>query len=341
MLILVESQEEKVQAHNTFEANLKKAWPKHEARVVAWRPDSVELTIHHNGKIWFGSRTPNPDDTTPRYWDPFGEYRDSGNLQIAVEINVPTDSNTKRVSGFYARDIETGNVYLMHDGGVGGGQKGVGKEQFLWWSKAGLMPVINAEGDKRLGIIVAPIDASTRSSDVSRFVQTAIDFKLAVKTGETDSPQAREEQRTFQDYYDEFAGKKRRRRVEEIEYISRHGDIVRALRDWRVAKSNENVVKNAYIDLGIRTGDVLTEIYEVKTSCDRQTLYSAIGQIFVHDDSPINVCQRFLVLPDGDQIPDDVTHALKRAGIALLRFQFEGDKSPFQNFIRGYRAFVA
>jgi hypothetical protein len=177
--------------------------------------------------------------------------------------------------------------------------------------------VVNAHGDKRLGIVVAPVKSRTTAADVSRFVQKAIDFKQAVKEGKTASPQARREQRSFEDYYDEFTGKKRRRRVAEIEYISRHGDIVRALRDWRqrIAKSNEKVVKNAYVDLGIQTRGVLTEIYEVKTNCDRQTLYSAIGQVVVRDDSRTGNCQRFLVLPNGDQVPDDVSRALGRASI--------------------------
>ncbi len=326
MLTLVESREDKIEAHKTLEASLEKAWLKRETRVVVWRPDSIEMTIHHNGRFWFASRPPNQDDATPRYWDPFGEYRENGNLQIAVEINVPTNSNGRRVSGFFAKDTGTDAVYLMHDGGVGGGQRGVGRAAFLRWSDARLVPVVDAQGDARPGMVVAPVESRTTAVHVSRFIQTVIGFKQAVKDGETESPQARREQRTFEDYYDEFSGKKRRRRVAEIEYISRHGDIVRALRDWRVAKSNEKVVKNAYIDLGIQMRDVLTEIYEVKTNCDRQTLYSAIGQVVVHDDSRTGDCQRFIVLPNGDQIPHDVSRALECAGISLLRFDFDGDK---------------
>lgn len=328
MLTLVASLKEKNDAHAKLQARLEKAWSNYEMRVVTWRPDSRRITIHHNGHYWFASFPPNENDLTRRNWNPFGEYRENGNLQIAVELNVPTDSNSKRVSGFFARDAKSGSVYLMHDGGVRGGQTGVSRRAFLAWSDSELMPVIDGKGDIRPGIVVAPVDARTTATDIARFVQKAIDFKEAVRNGETATPQARSAQRRYDDYFDEFSGKKRRRRVEELEYISRHGDIVKALREWRLRtiKTHERLFNNTYVDLGIRTRGVTREIYEVKTGCDRQSLYAAIGQVVVHDDSPNGDCSRFLVLPKGDPIPDDVTRALARADIALVRFTLQGEK---------------
>ena len=186
----------------------------------------------------------------------------------------------------FARPWQT-DERLGYDGGVGGGQKGVGQTAFLAWSDSKLVPVADSEGDVRLGVIVAPIDAKETASDIARFLQRTIEFKAAVRRGETNTAQARAEQRRFRDYFEEFSGKKRRRRIKEIEYISRHGDIVRALRKWRqrTLGASEKFVKDAYIDLGVRSGDALRELYEVKSSCERQTLYTAIGQIVVHDDS--------------------------------------------------------
>ena len=59
----------------------------------------------------------------------------------------------------------------------------------------------------------------------------------------------------------------------------------------------------------------------------RQTLYSAIGQLLVHDHSKDGGCRRFLVLPIGDAIPDDIGQALKRAKISVLRFELRGEKA--------------
>jgi hypothetical protein len=328
MLALVESRNAKIDAQRRLTACLERAWGSRETRVVVWRPASIQMPITHNGRYWFGSLDPNQDESTPKYWNPFGRYHQSGNLQIAVEINIPTGSNSRRIAGFFAKDIETDVVYLMHDGGVGGGRQGVGRDPFLAWSSAKPEPVVDSHRALRLGIVVAPVDSRTTAGDIARFIRLVVDFKQAVSDDETVSDHARAAQRTFKDYYDEFAGRKRRRRVREVEYISRHGDIVRALCNWRqhTAKAHERIVKNAYIDLGIEIRGVLTELYEVKTNCDRQTLYSAIGQVVVHGEFQSGTSQRFLVLPSGEQISDDIDRALTRAGISVIRFELDDDE---------------
>ncbi|MCC8977587.1 hypothetical protein [Bradyrhizobium acaciae] len=327
MLNLIDTTIEKIFAQEKLEARLQTAWRKQEKRVVVWRPDSRRITVHHNGRYWYGSVPLSAKEVSiPRHWYPFGEYRESGDLDAAVELNIPW-SNDKRVSGFFARDAETGAVYLMHDGGVGGGRKGVGRIPFLAWSNPELVPVAGGDGT-RPAVVVAPVDGSSTVADVARFVQLAIDFKEAAARGETTTPQALTAQRRFGQYFDEFSGKKRRRRLEEVEYISRHGDIVRAVHDWRerTLRSNEAIFKDGYVDLGVQAGGVLREIYEVKSSCERQALYTAIGQVVVHDDTRNGACKRFLVLPDGEAIPADVARALARADISLIRFTLHGEK---------------
>ena len=187
MLILIESKKEKVEAHRKLLARLERAWGNREPRILAWRPDSMRKMIHHNGKYWFSSSPPTQSNAIPRYWDAFGEYRKNGVLRIAVEINVPTTTNGRKAKGFLARDTGTGAVCLMHDGGVGGGQEGVGRTEFLRWSGAELLPVINSRGDSRLGIVVTPVDSERTADDISRFVQKVLDFREAVRNGETDS----------------------------------------------------------------------------------------------------------------------------------------------------------
>jgi hypothetical protein len=327
MLVQIESQKEKIAAFKRFEAILQSVWQKPERRQITWRPSSREMSIHHNGKYWFGTVPPNPKDTTPRLWNPFGAYHEVGNLRIAVEINIPIASQSKLVSGFFAKDMATGVIYLMHDGGVGGGKKGVNRNNFLAWSSARPVSVSDTRGDVRLGIIVSALDSHNLADDVARFVQQVLAYKEAVEEGETDTLEIRNAERTYKDYYDEYAGKKRRRRLAELEYVSRHGDIVRALHDWRrLSSGQQRIVKNAYIDLGIESNGILTELYEVKTSCERQSLYTALGQMIVHDASEAGSCRRFVVLPSDDAIPVDIVGAFKRAGVGVLRFKLTARK---------------
>ncbi|WP_340116160.1 hypothetical protein [Pelagibius sp. 7325] len=327
MLTLIESRKEKREASDELRARLESAWRARETRIVTWRPGSQRMSIHHNEKYWYKSSLISPDKGIRRYSHSFGPYRDNGNLQISVEFNVPTDANSRKVSGFFARDSQTGATYLMHDGGVGGGKAGVGRKAFLAFSDCKLVSVADLQGDTRLGIIVTPIDSVRSAANIARFIEMVVSFKNAVRKGETTTPQARAAQRRYGDYYDEFSGRKRRQRVKELEYVSRHGDIVRALRSWRMQSMapHERVFKDVFADLGVRVKGDTCEIYEVKTSCDRQSLYAAIGQIIVHDDSSNQTCKRFLVLPDDGLIPDDINRALVRSRIALIRFVFQGD----------------
>ncbi|MGY2982671.1 hypothetical protein [Bradyrhizobium sp. USDA 4508] len=149
MLNLIDTTIEKIFAQETLEARLQKAWREQEKRVVVWRPDSRRINVHHNGRYWYGSLPLGPKEVSiPRRWYPFGAYRKSGDLDAAVELSVPW-SNDKRMSGFFARNAKTGAAYLMHDGGVGGGRKGVGCIPFLTWSNSKLVPVAG-EGRRRL-----------------------------------------------------------------------------------------------------------------------------------------------------------------------------------------------
>lgn len=320
-LRLLESKSEKISAQAELARHLHAAWKARENRRVVWRPDRRDMDIAHNTQYWFASVSLGRNQSTPRYWNSVGTYHEDGNLQIAVEINIPIASNERTVSGFFAKDDTTGIVYLMHDGGVGGGRKGVGRAAFLAWSGEKLIPVSDSQGRIRLGILVTPIKPRVIGGQISRFAQKVLDFKQAVKNGIATA--SKESQRSYDDYYREFSGKKQGQRAKEFEYISRHGDIVDELCQWRRSRAGrgERIVKNAYLDLGIAVSNKLTEIYEVKTSTDRQVLYTAIGQILVHDAASTGNTRRYLVIPNNGTMPHDVGLALDRFQIKVLRFE--------------------
>ena len=67
---------------------------------------------------------------------------------------------------------------------------------------------------------------------------------------------------------------------------------------------------------------VLSEVYEVKTGAGRQMLYTAIGQLMTHGlDSGDQSVRRFLVVPDDEEIPEDINEATATLGIEVLRFR--------------------
>jgi hypothetical protein len=78
----------------------------------------------------------------PRYWNGFGIYAaDRSSQTVALQINVPTDTNSATVAGFFAEEADTGDIFLMHSGKIGGGRRGIGKSAFLTWSMAKIVDV--------------------------------------------------------------------------------------------------------------------------------------------------------------------------------------------------------
>lgn len=328
MFQLVEEKSEKINAQLRFAKAMESAWSGEERRTVGWRPSSKVMPIVHNGVLWFAQIGPHDDQHTLRYWNSFGVYNDSGVLQIAVEINIPVESNTRTVSGFFAKDQATGSIYLMHDGGVGGGRLGIGQENFLRWSSKRLEQVMAPHGGDRFGIIVSEIDGANLSANVSSFVHSVIDFKAAVTAGEHAAIAEAEVGFSYKDYFKEFSGRKKGVRKNEVEYITRHGDIVHVLSSW-VLKSREEfglkIIKNAYIDLGVQDEEgSLIELYEVKTNASRQTLYTAIGQLLVHGNQAGMDVKKVIVIPKGEVISNDILGTLKALSIGIILFELLG-----------------
>ena len=89
----------------------------------------------------------------------------------------------------------------------------------------------------------------------------------------------------------------------------------------------EQILNSNLVDLYVRKGGHVTEVYEVKTGLGRQMLYTAIGQLVTHSAAGDGEIARFLVVPAGEAIPDDFDHAILALGIQVRRFRLIGSPS--------------
>ena len=244
-------------------------------------------------------------------------------------INIPTESDSSRIAGFFARDVTSGHTYLAHDGSVGGGKAGVGREAFLAWSKLSLVEVSRSDARTRYGVIIGRIDADDLPARIWTFVKQVRDFKVAVRRGDLDSPQTQADIEEWGDFKDESSGRRQGRRGSRIDYISYHGDVVRALFAERLAQrlADERVLNSRLIDLYVRSGQRLIEAYEVKTDTGRQSIYTAVGQLMTHAYAPGGDVQRILVIPHGD-LPQDLQRCLRALGIIVRRFAIRPGDPP-------------
>lgn len=172
-----------------------------------------------------------------------------------------------------------------------------------------------------------PIEGVGATQPAITYLRHALAFREAVRENKLYTPEFESRQRTYRDYYKESTGRRTGfANARDIDYISRHGEVVDVLMKWRGTKGLQKglkVVKDVYIDLGVKKEDHLIELYEVKSSSSRQDVYTAIGQLTVH--APVEKCKRFLVLPDKGKLMSDLADALDRNDIQVLRYHLTED----------------
>lgn len=331
MFVVVEDQKARAEAQRQLEVQIISALKNRGSHNIGYPGGNQDAPLYANGKgqLWCAFELLKDADV-PRRWNAFGVYDpDRGSQTITVEINIPTESDSARIAGFFARDVTTGHIYLAHDGSVGGGKAGVGREAFLAWSKLSLVEVSRSERRIRSGVIIGRIDADDLPARIWTFVQQVRDFKAAVRRGDLDSPQTRADIEEWNDFKDESSGRRRGRRESRIDYVSYHGDVVRALYAERSARRtvDERVLNSRLVDLYVRSGETLIEAYEVKTDTGRQSIYTAVGQLMTHAYDPGGDVQRILVIPQGD-LPLDLKRCLRALKIVVRRFAITPGDPP-------------
>lgn len=113
---------------------------------IGYQGGNFSNEIYSDGRIWVSFSV--NKDSSPRYWNAFGtELVEQGSNSITVEINIPLSGINRKVSGLFAQDPITGDVFLLHRGRVGGGKKGIGKETFTGWDQGERLE-IHEGGDK-------------------------------------------------------------------------------------------------------------------------------------------------------------------------------------------------
>ncbi|MBF0372851.1 MAG: hypothetical protein HQL39_05465 [Alphaproteobacteria bacterium] len=326
MLKLVHETSEKMRAQAALARALKIALNDQGSRNVGFQGDNRDLTVYSSGKgkLWAGFDVIK-DTADPRYWNAFGVYQPDRSAQmITVEINIPIDSDSRRVAGFFAEDTDSGDIYLMHSGKVGGGRPGIGKSAFLVWSKAELLDVSEPEGGVRKGIKVGRLATDDLAERIWAFVERVANFKDSVVAGVLDEPDFRRRVEEF--YSKEFSGNKKGKRNASFEYYTYHGDIVQAIYEEITARlaPDESIFNSTFVDLSVRRAGAVSELYEVKTSVSRQVLYTAIGQLLTHAATYGNEVTKCLVVPDDEPIALDQERAMAVLGIQVRRFHLVG-----------------
>ncbi len=326
MFSLIESKVEIEKAQRMLESAIHRDFKKKVIKSIGYPGGTTfGAEVVTDGAYWhYSSDHDDAGIPNPRHLNWFGLFKEGTGLQISVEINTVYEGRNDQVAGFFARDNGTGSIYLLHSGRVGGGTKGVGKTAFLAWSNQPIIEVVDSSGGIREGVLVMPVKGIAATRSAVRYIDIISKFKQAVRAGDMETAEFQQKKKELEDFYSESRGRRRGKRSAEIDYLSRHGEVVDALHAWRSSgplPAGGRLVKNVLIDLGVAVGPEVIEIFEVKTSTTRSDIYAAIGQLMVHGSTV--GCRRAIVLPQKEVISSDLKAALQRLNIELLKFKLD------------------
>lgn len=324
MFTLIEDQAAIKKAQSELEATISREFPRIAIQDIGWqggrRPKSK---LHTNGTYWFWSADHRVNVANPRRLNWFGRIGEGSGVSIAVEVNTPYKGRNNTVGGFFARNAENGRTYLFHSGRVGGGARGVRRDALVAWSGLQLQKVYASDGSQKEGILVMPTVGRGAVRPAIAYVQEVIDFKAAVRNRGATFQKFESKEPEARDFYDEFFGRKKGKfSARDIDYVSRHGEVVKELFGWRKRKglvTGQSIRKSVFLDLGVYQGEKIIEAYEVKTSATRGDIYTGIGQLFVHAKGCD--CKRILVLPADKALASGLSGALARNNIILMRYR--------------------
>ncbi len=323
MLSAVTSRKEIGVCQRVLVEKLQSALPVSEKIWVGYPSGREVARVHYDDSLWYATK-PMRKEPIPRFWNAFGigvEKRSS--LNIIAEINTPISGYSRQVSGIFARDPQSHEVLLLHRGRIGGGRSGVSKTAFLDWYRGAQMEVCSFDGRVDQAILISRLHSSKLTERIREFIQQVAQFKAEVRSSQLSrQPLTRPKQSGFKP---EFFGRKFGKRSTEFEYESLHGLVVNELENYLRIKSSSsgvNIYNTRAMDLGIEESNRLTHIFEVKSSTDWQSIYTGIGQLYVHSvNEPTAI--KTLVLPAKKQNSGG-KRLLAKLGINLLEYEFRG-----------------
>lgn len=318
MLEIITNKNEITKCQRILEDTLKATLPHKERLAIGYSGGNFENEVHYGDDLWFSTKLLKEDEVPiPRYWNGFGTGKRKGPHQvITVEINPPLKGSTKQVSGLFAKDKQSDTYFLLHRGRIGGGKKGIGKTAFETWYRGKWVNV----GDNERVILVGTLGASDLIYQIREFVAEVSKFKSEVDSEQLSRQPVRQDKMLTFD--PEFSGRKSGKRRSSFEYDTYHGLVVSALEQKYKREhvmDKHKTFNTQMIDLGIQADGRTKHIFEVKSSSDRQSIYSGIGQLILHS-SGSSAIKKTLVLPSGNNTKE-LTTMLRQIDIEVLYYE--------------------
>lgn len=330
-----------VAAQRIMHRHLKRCYSRSCKAVIGWPAGTFSTKVHHEpssvGPVsWWYSGTSSNGSTQHNL---FGQLDPTspGPLFIDLQFNFPIQSFNRRCGGAFVMHRPSRRIFLAHRGIVTRGRSRLNRDRLL---EEADVTTIQADTDVGRGpiqlIMVSPVDnpdLPTAITDFSTEIRRAANVVIQQeptlapsnnpRSGELVTPNI---DLALSQYYDEFAGSRASIGPGVVVREWRHGLVVKALRQRHAHLGKP--FKSQAVDLVIETPKEIW-LFEVKTSADTQSLYTAIGQLYFHGAAlqarfPGKKLVRYLVVPTSPSARkrQDYCQAL---GLEVLTFTDDGE----------------
>lgn len=182
---LLNKKEEILKAHLTIIKMFEKSATGGIVGSVGYQGGAEEVYIEYSEKVrfwWIYESEPYWEGSN-KLWNVFGLGipKENSLHNIVCEINYEIDNYNPKLGGALAKD-KYGNLFLLHNGNIGGGRKGIGKVAFRKNYKLPLVS-ITLNGETQEFAIVGAINSKHFLKEVLSFIREIYRIKKLVVDG--------------------------------------------------------------------------------------------------------------------------------------------------------------
>jgi len=289
----------------------------------------AEVCYSKELNIWWYFKGTDPGKSGVRYWNAFGTGKPKpGKLvHIICEINYPESGINKKVAASWVKD--GGDVLLVHSGNIGGGRKGIGKNGFIE-NYNGSFQELDVDGLPNLVTVLGSIKDPRLPHSIANFVREVARVK-AVLVGKASGSKPQDPLEKIQHTFnEEFSGTKSYDKEKgKVAVTAYHGLVVNSLKEI-ISDKGHLVANDQQRDLYIYTKkSEIDTVFEVKTSVTSQTIFTAIGQLFVNNARLKTMPKLVFVIPE--KPTTNLAKTLAKLNVKVLVYNWIDNRPTFNN----------
>lgn len=278
-----------------------------------------------------------------------GAPKGHGTLNIEIQFNFPYKKFNRMTGGAFLVN-DGGEIFLAHRGIVTLGHARLNKQAVLHSAVKREITIVQTKIGRttRDFMIVAKIKPSTIIKDISIFTEKIRQIAKSVAAENSDNvfpakPTAQDLNRQAKikekllAFRKEFDGTSAvpPRASKTVNHV--HGKIVNAMAAILKSRGLDHINTREMDLIGI--SDRMACLFEVKSATNTQSMYTAIGQLLVHDSSAKRICRgvnlkRVVVLPKNPE--EKFSFAFKRCNISIVTYVKDGKGYRFEGLFEQF-----